>query len=193
MTKTDVERAGRGTSWRNPVLRFEASCPAPAESVYDLLADLRSHLEWAGQRQLETTRLLILQAPPGSAGVGTEFLSTGSDGKVARWSDRSVVTEATRPEVFEFVTEGRREGKPGSRPWLSTAVHRYELASEPIGCRVTYTQELTRLVGAPRVLLAPGISRIVFRISAKYMRRGFDALLALAEERAGLSATPGKE
>ncbi|HEX9410687.1 MAG TPA: SRPBCC family protein [Actinomycetota bacterium] len=193
MTKTDVERAGRGTSWRNPVLRFEASCPAPAESVYDLLADLRSHLEWAGQRQLETTRLLTLQAPPGSAGVGTEFLSTGSDGKVARWSDRSVVTEATRPEVFEFVTEGRREGKPGSRPWLSTAVHRYELASEPIGCRVTYTQELTRLVGAPRVLLAPGISRIVFRISAKYMRRGFDALLALAEERAGLSATPGKE
>lgn len=186
MAKTDVERAGRGTSWRNPVLRFEASCRAPAESVYDLLADLQSHLEWAGRRQLETTRLLTLEAPPGPAGVGTEFSSTGSDGKVARWADRSVVTEATRPEVFEFVTEGRRKGKPGSRPWLSTAVHRYELAPEPIGCRVTYTEDLTRLVGAPRILFAPGISRIVFRISAKYMRRGFEALLALAEERSGL-------
>lgn len=49
---------------------------------------------------------------------------------------------------------------------------------------MTYTQDLTRLVGAPRVLFAPGISRVVFRISAKYMRRGFDSLLALAEERA---------
>jgi hypothetical protein len=140
----------------------------------------------------ETTRLLTLGAPSGSAGVGTEFVSTGSDGKVARWSDRSVVTEATRPEVFEFVTEGRREGKPGSRPWLSTAVHRYELAPEPTGCRVTYTEELTRLAGAPRILFARGISRIVFRTSAKYMRRGFDGLLALAEERSRHSTREGR-
>src|SRR5207253_6209110 len=119
-----------------------------------------SHLEWAGRLQLETTRLLTLEAPAGPATVGTEFFTTGSDGKVARWTDRSVVTEATRPQVFEFVTEGRREGKPGSRPWLSTAVHRYEIASEPAGCRVTYTQELTRLAGAPRFLFAPGTSRI---------------------------------
>ena len=60
MAKTDVERDGRRTAWRNPVLRFEGSCRAPAEVVYDLLADLQSHLEWAGQRQLETTRLLTL-------------------------------------------------------------------------------------------------------------------------------------
>jgi hypothetical protein len=96
-----------------------------------------------------------------------------------------VVTEATRPEVFEFVTEGRREGKPGSRPWLATAVHRYEIAREGGGCRVTYTQDLTRLAGAPRMLLAPGISRVLFWISAKYMRRGFDNLRALAEEQVG--------
>ncbi|HEY3208596.1 MAG TPA: hypothetical protein VGL18_02215 [Actinomycetota bacterium] len=185
MAKTQLEGGGRPTTWRNPVLRFEESCRASADAVYDLLEDLQSHLEWAGQRQLETTRLLTLEAPAGPAGVGTEFFTTGSDGKVARWTDRSVVTEATRPEVFEFVTEGRREGKPGSRPWLSTAVHRYEIAADSSGCRVTYTEELTRLAGAPRILLAPGISRILFRISAKYMRRGFDGLLALAEERSG--------
>jgi hypothetical protein len=183
MKTTQVQGSGRRTNWRNPILQFEGPSRASANTVYDLLEDLQSHLEWAGRRQLETTRLLTLQAPPGPAGVGTEFLSTGSDGKMARWTDRSVVTEATRPQVFEFVTEGRREGKPGSRPWLSTAVHRYEITPASVGCRVRYTQELTQLAGAPRIMLAPGISRIVFRISAKYMRRGFDGLLALAEER----------
>jgi hypothetical protein len=154
--------------------------------VYDLLADLQSHLEWAGNRQLQTTRLLTMEAPAGPAGVGTEFFTTGSDGKVARWSDRSVVTEARRPEVFEFVTEGRRQGKPDGQPWLCTAVHRYAIAPGDGGCRVTYTEELTRFDGPPRILRLPGVSRIVFRISAKYMRRGFDGLLALAEERAGV-------
>jgi hypothetical protein len=183
MRTTDVERDGRRTAWRNPVLRFEGSCRAPAEVVYDLLADLPSHLDWAGRRQRETTRLLTLTAPPAPAGVGAEFLSTGSDGKVARWSDRSVVTEATRPAVFEFVTEGRRQGEPGRRPWLATAVHRYVIEPEAGGCRVTYTEVLTRLDGAPWIMRAPGLSRIVFRVSARYMRRGFDGLLALAEER----------
>jgi hypothetical protein len=187
MAKTDVERDGRRTGWRNPVLRFEGACRAPAEVVYDLLADLQSHLEWAGQRQRETTRLLTLTAPPGPAGVGVEFLTTGSDGKVARWSDRSVVTEATRPEVFEFVTDGRRQGKPGHRPWLATAVHRYVIAPEAGGCRVTYTEDLARLAGAPWMLRTRGVSQVVFRVSAKYMRRGFDGLLALAEERADRS------
>ena len=51
---------------------------------------------------------------------------------------------------------------------------------------MTYTQDLTRLDGAPRVLFNRVVSRIVFRVSAKYMRRGFDALLGLAEERSGL-------
>ena len=172
--------------WRNPVIRFDGTCRASAEQVYDLLADLRTHLEWAGERQGATTRLLTMEAPAGAGEVGSEFFTTGSDGRVARWSDRSVVTEATRPEVFEFVTEGRRDGKPGRKPWLATAVHRYEIASAGNGCRVTYTEDLTRLDGAPRIMVARGISRVVYRLSAKYMRRGFDAMLALAEERAGV-------
>src|SRR6266540_3763149 len=53
------------------------------------------------------------------------------------------------------------------------------------GRHVIYTEQLTRLTGAPRILLAPGINRIMFQISAKYMRRGFQALLAVAEERSG--------
>jgi uncharacterized protein YndB with AHSA1/START domain len=185
MAKVQVAQKGNRTAWRNPVLQFEASSTAPAAAVYDLLADLHSHLEWAGQRQLETTRLLTMDAPAGPATVGTEFFTTGSDGKAARWTDRSVVTEATRPEVFEFVTEGRRDGKPGSRPWLFTGVHRYEITPDAAGCRVTYTENLTRLDGAPRILALPGVSRILFKVSGKYMSRGFRALLGLAEERAG--------
>jgi hypothetical protein len=189
MARTQTGRSDGRTRWSNPVLRFEAPCKAPAEVVYDLLADLHSHLEWAGERQLETTRLLTLEGPDGPARVGSEFFTTGTDGKVARWSDRSVVTEATRPAVFEFVTEGRRQGKPGSRPWLLTAVHRYQIASQPEGCRVTYTQDLTRLDGAPGILAVPGVSRLLFRVAAKYMRRGFEGLLALAEERTAQSAS----
>jgi polyketide cyclase/dehydrase/lipid transport protein len=185
MAKTEMASDGARTRWRNPVLRFEGSCPAPAEVVYELLADLPSHLDWAGRRQLETTRLLTLDAPSGSAGVGTEFHTTGSDGKAARWSDRSVVTEATRPQVFEFVTEGTRQGKAGTTPWRLTAIHRYQITPGSGGCRVVYTEELTRLTGAPRLLMARGVNRLLFRLSAKYMRRGFQGLLDLAAERAG--------
>jgi uncharacterized protein YndB with AHSA1/START domain len=167
-------------------LRFEGKTRASAEAVYDLLADLRSHLEWAGARQLETTRLLTMDAPAGPATVGTEFVTTGSDGKVARFADRSVVTEAFRPSVFEFVTESRRQGKPGSRPWQITMVHRYEIDGQPAGCRVTYTEEVTRMSGAPRAFATPGIRRLIYRIAARYMKRGFDALLAVAEERTEL-------
>ncbi len=170
-----------------PETAFEAACRAPAEAVYDLLADLRNHLDWAGERQGETTRLLTMDAPPGPASVGTEFRTTGSDGKVARWVDRSVVTEATRPSVFEFVTEGVRHGKPGRPPWEATAVHRYRIAATPDGCRVAYTGQVTRDSGFPGIFRAPVISGLVWRVSAKYMRRGFDGLIALAEERAGVA------
>ena len=182
MAHTDGEGGAAQVPWDNPVLRFEGFSRAPAEVVYDLLADLQSHLDWGGMRQLETTRLLTMTAPHGPASVGTEFFTTGSDGKVARWADRSVVTEAIRPRTFEFVTEGRREAKPGSRPWLMTLVHRYEIASEGGGSRVTYTEDVTRWVGAPGILRIRAISRILFGMSAKYMRRGFDGLLAMAAE-----------
>jgi uncharacterized protein YndB with AHSA1/START domain len=184
MADTDVSTAGRRMVWRNPVLRFEGTCRATAEAVYDLLTDLDTHLDWAGRRQGSTTRLLTVQAPPGPAGVGVEFLTTGSDGKAATWSDRSVITEATRPEVFEFVTEGQRHGKAGSTPWLLTATHRYVITPTAGGCRVTYTEDLTRLDHAPRIMRTPGLYRLVFGISARFMRRGFHGLLALAEERA---------
>ena len=122
MANTDIARDGRRTAWRNPVLRFEGSCRAPAEVVYDLLADLA---ESPGLGRPTAARDHPAAHASGAARTGRRR------GRVPHyrlrrqgrpWSDRSVVTEATRPEVFEFVTEGRREGKAGSRPWLLTAV-----------------------------------------------------------------------
>jgi hypothetical protein len=181
--KTERDGSGSKIKWRNPVVRFEASSRAEAGSVYDLLADLKSHMEWAGRRQRKIARLLTLEAPPGPAGVGTEFSTTGTDGKVGRFSDRSVVTEATRPQVFEFVTESRRQGKPGRPAWTSTQVNRYEITPQPSGCGVRYRQDLVRVEGAPRIISTPLVNRLVFGVSAFFLRRGFNNLLAMAEER----------
>jgi Polyketide cyclase / dehydrase and lipid transport len=179
---------GRGSVKPLPPSRFESPCRAPAEQVYDLLSNLSRHLEWGGERQGETTRLLTMESPPGPATVGTEFRTTGSDGKVARWHDRSVVTEASRPSVVEFVTEGIRYGKPGSTPMEATTIHRYEIVATAEGCLVAYQGQVTRYSGFPRIVRAPVIGRWLLAYAAKFMRKGFDALVALAEEEATGSA-----
>jgi hypothetical protein len=56
--------------------RFETSVSvtsaAPPEVVYDLVADLRSHLDWSGERAAsDTFKLLTLDASEGQATVGT--------------------------------------------------------------------------------------------------------------------------
>jgi uncharacterized protein YndB with AHSA1/START domain len=189
-TKTDRanrrSRANRTVTTPLPPTRFEAPCRAPAETVYDLLADLKRHLEWAGERQGETTRLLTMDCPPGPAVVGTEFRTTGADGKAAVWHDRSVVTEATRPSAFEFVTEGIRHGKPGKASMEATTVHRYEIVGTPDGCRVAYQGQVTRYAGFPAVVRWPVVGSWLLGYAAKYMRKGFDGLIALAEEGSGL-------
>ena len=51
---------------------------ATSEAVYDVLADLRSHLVWTGSRQTSMYHLEALEAPAGPAQVGTVFSSTGT-------------------------------------------------------------------------------------------------------------------
>lgn len=160
---------------------------ASAEQVFDVLADLRSHLSWAGERQKGTTRLLTLEAPEGPASVGTEFTTTGAD-PMGRFTDRSVVTEATRPSAFEFVTEAQLVTKRGKvADW--TNVHRYELTSSAKGCRITYTIRIARISSLPGALalfnvrLLSGVGR---KASQGVARRGLDNLAKVAEERVGV-------
>ena len=112
-------------------IHLEETTTAPAEIVYDRLEDVRNHLEWGGKMQpKQTFRLLSIDAPAGPALVGTEFKSTGADA-MGRFADSSVVTEATRPSVFEFVTEARLSTKRGKVvEW--TNIHRM---SSPHGVR----------------------------------------------------------
>jgi hypothetical protein len=168
---------------RELVIAAEATGRVSVEQVYDVLADLRSHLIWAGERQRKTGRLLSLEAPPGPASVGTEFTSTGSD-PMGRFTDRSVVTEATRPSAFEFVTESTFETKKGDAEW--TVVHRFDLTPGPSGCRVVYTIRVPRMSALPgmlRLFNVPVLSALIRRVSTGVARRGVRNLVALAEQR----------
>jgi uncharacterized protein YndB with AHSA1/START domain len=166
-------------------VRVERDTSAPVEAVWDLVADLRTHARWAGDMQKPRTRLLSIDAPSGVAAVGTEFTTSGAD-PMGRFTDRSVVTEATRPSTFEFVTEASLETKKGARSdW--TVVHRYDLTPSGTGTRIVYTIRITRvsdLVGMLAIFKVPVLSTIALKGSAGVARRGVANLAAMAEERA---------
>jgi hypothetical protein len=167
------------------VLVAEATARVEAEHVFDALAELRSHAVWSGERQRPKTRLLTVDAPTGPASVGTEFATTGTDPS-GRFTDRSVVTEATRPIAFEFVTESRLETKRGVADW--TIVHRYELTPRREGSRVRYVirvERISALPGALRLFNVVGLSALIRRVATGVARRGVRNLVAFAEERAG--------
>jgi len=164
-------------------VRLDRTCEAPAGAIYDLLADLEQHLEWGGRKQKRKFRLTSIEAPAGPATVGTEFHTTGVD-PGGSFTDTSVVTEATRPEVFEFVTEARLRPKRGDI-LESTNVHRYEIRPRGSGCAVAYTDRVMRLSRRP--WWTKGWARgLVQKISASYARGGLENLARAAEERAGV-------
>jgi uncharacterized protein YndB with AHSA1/START domain len=167
------------------VVRVEATSRATTEAVYAVLADLSSHIEWAGQRQGKRTRLLTIDAPTGPAVVGTEFHSTGAD-PMGTFSDRSVVTEATPGSALEFVTEAQLTTKKGV-PTDWTNVERYELEPTAGGSRIVCTSRVTRISELPgmlRIFNVRGLRALGLAISAKVSRRSVENLARLAEERA---------
>lgn len=160
-------------------------CGVAPDAVWEVLADLRTHAEWGGERQSKTTRIVSIDAPGGPASVGVEFESTGAD-PMGRFHDRSVVTEATRPTTFEFVTEATLETKKGkSSDW--TLIHRYELEPADGGSQIAYTVRITRIsefVGLLKVFEIPLLSRLAMKASAGVGQRGVRNLARMAEERA---------
>jgi len=168
---------------RELVVRAEEAAHVPAEAVYALLADLRTHLQWAGERQKPRTRLLSIDAPDGPAGVGTEFHTTGAD-PMGIFDDRSVVTEATPGRAFEFVTEARLVTKRGKRvDW--TNVHRYEMETAADGCRIVYTMRIARLSELAGMLVlfrVPGLRVLAVKAAARVARSAVRNLAHLAVE-----------
>lgn len=183
-------QAGRANALRDPleVRVVEASTAAP-ETVFDLLADVRSHLEWGGRRQSkETYRLLSIEAPEDPATVGTEFSSTGADG-MGRFADASIVTEAVRPGLFEFVTEARLTTKKG-RVVEWTLVHRFEIAPKGSGSEIAYAVRTLRISELPGMLAmfnTPGLRSLLLRAGRSNLTRGVRNLARMAEERSPAS------
>jgi hypothetical protein len=165
---------------------LEERTDASAEAVYDLLADLGSHLEWGGRRQKKGYRLETLDAPPGPAAVGTEFRTTGiaPDGA---FTDASVVTEATRPAVFEFVTTARQQPKRGE-PTVWTTVSRYEIERTPSGSTIRYSMRVVRL--SRKAWWQNAVGRALVRsFGGRNMRIGLRNLARMAEESATVAPT----
>ena len=166
-------------------ITFKGRSAAPPEVVYDVLADLRSHLEWGGKRQYKMFRL-ELDAPPGPAKEGTVYKSVGTIPMMsARWNNTTTVTEAQRPKVFETTTEGRI-------PWPKQAagegafVNRFEITPDGRGSRVVYRADQLRFLNPPWGLKYPIMRSMTYNINIPmWYRRGFRKMLKLAEERAG--------
>jgi hypothetical protein len=159
---------------------------APPEVVYDVVSDLHSHLEWAGERAPSASfKLLTLAGPKGPAERGTVFASTGSN-ETGTFHDRSIVTEAVRPTRFAFETDARLEGER-RRDWEVHFSHRYDIVAEGAGSLIVYTDTISELNYVPYWLQAwcrPLTRRMIDRADARQM----GSLARYAEERA--SAPP---
>jgi hypothetical protein len=171
-------------STEQPSVRFTGDSAAPPGAVYDLLAGLRSHLEWAGSRQASDFRLTSLDAPAGAATKGTRFTSTGSIPMSGlSWHDESVVTEAQRASVFEFLTEAH------AGETVARYRHRYEITPSATGSRVTYTMTQEHIERPMWRLGLPGVRTMTWRFAIPmYAGRGFHNLLAAATAQARSSA-----
>lgn len=154
---------------------------APPQVVYDTIADLRAHLEWSGERASnDNFRLLTLEAPEGPATVGATFTSTGAADN-GTFHDRSVVTEASRPDRFVIETDSRLDRKRG-KPWEVHFSHRYDVRPDGDGSRIVYTETVERLNYVPYWLqpwIRPIFRVLVNRADVKQLRN----LARLAEER----------
>ena len=169
---------------KQPGMRLELTCAAPDSVVYDLLADLRSHIEWGGTRQSPDFRLLSLDAPEGAARIGSTFSSTGSIPMSSRrWHDSSTVTVADRPSRFEFRTEAR--AGEGESATVATYTHRYDIERTRDGCRVTYTFTQEDIARPMLRLGLPVVRDVMWRFAIPmFAGRGFRNLLTLGESRA---------
>jgi hypothetical protein len=164
-----------------PSMHLSRFCSAPPEVVYDLLADLGTHLTWAGTEQTGDFRLLTLEAPSGPASAGTMFTSTGTIPMSSRqWQDRSSVMAAERPTTFEFVTTATARG--ARRTMEATFRHRYEIAATPGGSKVSYAMTQLQMSNPWPRLGLPVVKDLSWRLAIPFMAgRGFRNLLALAE------------
>lgn len=160
-----------------------AHAKAPADKVFDVLANLSGYLGWGGA---EASTLLSIDAPAGQATAGTEFTSTAEDA-ICRMQDSSVITEAVRPSTFEKVTESALVTKKNGRPANWLVAHRYEIQADGDQSDITYTCRLIRASALPGALAVYGIPVLRWFVTLEWARAskaGAKRLAAAAESTA---------
>lgn len=163
------------------------TCSAPPESVYGLLAEAGKHLEWGGRRLLGASqRLLSMDAPEGELTEGTQWTSIGLTAGRA-WHDRSRVTEARPPHVFEFETHGRLEDAPNVEPVEGRWVHRYEITAQGSGSRITYRMKARLTLYTPSGQHSRYPAVVYNIVLPTVVQRGVHSLIRMAEEHAGVA------
>jgi len=185
----EIERHGRVYK-----MRLSELCAAPTDLVYSLLSDLSTHMEWGGSwHPSRTQRLLSMEAPQGPATVGVEFVSTGAAAGGC-WFDRSRVIVAAAPAEFEFETHGLLRDGDGNERMLLHAFHRYMLAPEAGGTRITYTCSAELEARQDAGEMHPRLPLVIFNLVVpSVVERGIRNLVRMAEERAGLRGTEGDQ
>lgn len=124
-----------------PTISFHASVRTRAsrDAVYDVLADLSTHLTWGGEQTGEKQfRLLTVEQPGGAAVAGTRFSSTGLI-PMGTFYDDSAVTQAVRGARFAFHTQSVLERKHGRPTWRGTFDHVYAIDGDESGSTISYT------------------------------------------------------
>jgi Polyketide cyclase / dehydrase and lipid transport len=166
-----------------PDMIVSQSADVPPARIYATLADLSTHTAWAGSMYgKKNFGLRTMDASADPAAVGTEFSSTGID-PMGSFTDHSVVTEATSPSVFEFVTEGHLDPKKQGKPASDTRItYRFEIAPSTSGSTVTYRAHMSKWTNAPAFLRAAALRPVARMAMKSYTKKLLRNLATYAAE-----------
>lgn len=176
---------------KDPILTFRATVRSKATpaAIYDVLADVNTHLDWAGkQSKFKGFRLAKLDAPQGRATIGTQFSSTGLNNAkgTSFFSDRSTVVEAEPGKRFGFDTESRLT-RPRAPEWQVRFAHRYTIEPDGAGSIIKYTCEVRPQNYIPP-WLKPWARPMTRRMVPMFIRKHMKNMAAMAESPARAKA-----
>jgi Polyketide cyclase / dehydrase and lipid transport len=134
---------GDAVTEQKPVITFHAELKTDLtpDQLFAVLADLNTHLIWAGKEsKFKGFHLLDLKAPGGPASVGTTWTSDGANSANGSMTfhDRSTVVQADAGKAFGFDTESTLDRKSG-KTWYCHFEHRYTIRPAEGGSIITYT------------------------------------------------------
>jgi len=166
-----------------PIITFSAGVTTNAspQTVYDVLADLRTHGVWAGEQSPNKKfHLLRIDAPARTATVGDEFSSDGVNSN-GTFHDRSTITQADPAKRFGFDTDSILDRKHG-KPLRTRFQHRYVIEPSAGGAVVRYTCETWPQNYVP-YWLKRGMRPMTRRMVDSMMSKNLRNLTAMAESR----------